>query len=162
MLNRICTYSISDYHRAEEIEIIKKIAKVNGYGKKFIDQMYQHHLRKKQLRELTTLTPASDEQTIKRVAIPFHPPITNKLQSVFKKHRIKMVHSTRGKLGELLGNPKDQIETLQKSGIYQIDCLGCSSSYIRQSRRSITTRFKDHNRNIRKKIILNFQVVPIT
>jgi hypothetical protein len=61
-----------------------------------------------------------------------------------------MVHSTRGKLGELLGNPKDQVDTLQKSGIYQIDCLGCSASYIGQSRRSITTRFNDHRRNIRK------------
>jgi hypothetical protein len=150
MLNRICTYPISDDHRAEEIETIKKIAKVNGYGEKFIDQMYQHHLKKKQLRELTTLTPVSDEQTIKRVAVPFHPPITNKLQGVFKKHQIKMVHSTRGKLGELLGNPKDQVETLQKSGIYKIDCLGCSASYIGQSRRSITTRFNDHHRNIRK------------
>jgi hypothetical protein len=71
MLSRICTYPISDDHRAEEIETIKKIAKVNGYGKKFIDKMYQHHLKKKQLRELITLTPASDEQTIKRVAVPF-------------------------------------------------------------------------------------------
>jgi hypothetical protein len=96
---------------------------------------------------LTTLTPASDEQTIKRVVVPFYPPITNKLQAVFKKHQIKMVRSTRGKLGELLGNPKDQLETLQKSGIYQIDCLGCSASYIGQSRRSITTRFNDHHRN---------------
>jgi hypothetical protein len=112
MLNRICTYPISDDHRAEEIETIKKIARVNGYGKKFIDQMYQHHLKKKLLRELTTLTPASHEQTIKRVAFPFHPPITNKLQDVFKKHQLKMVHSTRGKLGEILGNPKDQVETL--------------------------------------------------
>jgi hypothetical protein len=99
---------------------------------------------------LTTLTPASDELTIKRVAAPFHPPITNKLKAVFKKHQIKMVHSTRGKLGELLGIPKDQVETLQKSGIYQIDCLECSASYIGQSRRSITTRFNGHHRNIRK------------
>jgi predicted acetyltransferase len=71
MLNRICTYPISDDHRAEEIETIQKIAKVNGYGKKFVDQMYQHHLKKKQIRELITLTPASDTQTIKRVAVPF-------------------------------------------------------------------------------------------
>jgi hypothetical protein len=118
------------------------------------------HMKKKQLSELTTLTPASDEQTIKRVAVPFHPPITNKLQALFKKHQIKMVHSTRGKLGELLGNPKDQVETLQKSGIYQIDYLGCSASYVRQSRRKITTRFNDYHRNIRK-IILSFQVLPI-
>jgi hypothetical protein len=61
-----------------------------------------------------------------------------------------MVHSTIVKLGELLGNPKDQVETLQKSGIGQIDCLGCSASYIGQSRRSMTTRFSDHHRNIRK------------
>jgi hypothetical protein len=54
---------------------------------------------------------------------------------------------TRCKLGEFLGNPKDQVETLLKSGISQIDCLGCSASYIVQSRRSITTRFNDHHKN---------------
>jgi hypothetical protein len=69
---------------------------------KFIEQMYQHHLKKKQLRELTTLTPASDEHTIKRVAVPFHPQITDKLQAVFKKHQIKIVHSTRSKLANFL------------------------------------------------------------
>jgi predicted acetyltransferase len=105
MLNRICTYPIPDDHRAKEIETIKKIAKVNGYGKKFIHQMYQHHLKKKQLRELTTLTPASDEQTIKRVTVPFHPPNSNKLQADFKKD-----HSTRGKLG------KDQSRDTPKIG----------------------------------------------
>jgi hypothetical protein len=78
--------------------------------------MYQHHLKKKQLRESTTLTPASDEQTITRVAVPFHSPITNKLQTVFKNHQIKMVHSTRGKLSELLGISKDQSRDTLKNG----------------------------------------------
>jgi hypothetical protein len=83
---------------------------VNGYEKKFIDQMYQHRLKMKQLHELTTLTPVSDEQTIKRVA-------ASRKNGPFNQ---------RQTLGTL-GNPKDQVETLQKSGIYQIDCLGCSA-----------------------------------
>jgi hypothetical protein len=143
MLNRICTYPISDDHRAQEIETIKKIAKVNGYGKKFIDQMYQHHLKKKQLLDLTTLNPASDEQTIKRVA-------------VFKQHQNKMVHSTRGKLGELLGNSKNRASI--KLIVWDVRC---SASYIGQSRRSITTKFNDYHRIIRK-VILSFQVLPLT
>jgi hypothetical protein len=86
MLNRICTYPIFDDHRTEEIETIKNIATVNGNGKKFMDQMYQHHLKKKQLHELTTLTPASDEQTIKRVPVLFHPPITSCFQETSNKN----------------------------------------------------------------------------
>jgi hypothetical protein len=81
---------------------------VNGYVKKFIDQMYQHRLKMK--RELTTLTPVSDEQTIKRIAAS----------------RKNGPFNHRQTLG-ILGNLKDQIETPQKSDIYQIDCLGCSA-----------------------------------
>jgi hypothetical protein len=47
MLSRTCTYPISDDHRAEEIENVKNIAKVNVYKEKFIDNMYRHHLKKK-------------------------------------------------------------------------------------------------------------------
>jgi hypothetical protein len=117
-------------------------------------------VKKKQLRKLTTLTPASDEQTINKVVVPFHPPIANKLQAIFKKHQIKMVHSTRGKLGEHLGNPKDQVdETLQKSIKlivwnvlpYTLDNPDAASQ---QDSTTITETFV--------KIILSFQVLPIT
>jgi hypothetical protein len=61
-----------------------------------------------------------------------------------------LVFEVSKKFVKFLGNPKVQVETLQKSGIYQIDSLGCSASYIGQSRRSIKTRFNDHHKNIRK------------
>jgi hypothetical protein len=68
MLNRACTYPISDDHRAEEVQNIKNIAKVNGYSEKFVDNMYRHHLKKKELRELTTLIPDVDmNQTLKEL-----------------------------------------------------------------------------------------------
>jgi hypothetical protein len=52
---------------------------VNGYGKKFHRPNVPASSEKETVtRILTTLTPASDEQTKKRVSVPFHPPITNK------------------------------------------------------------------------------------
>jgi hypothetical protein len=54
------------------------------------------------------------------------------------------------KFAKFLGNRKVQVETLQKSGIYQIDFLGCSASYIGQSRRGIKRRFNVHHRIIHK------------
>jgi hypothetical protein len=38
---------------------------------------------------------------------------------------------------------------LQKSGIYQVECEGCDSVYIGQTKRSLKTRFGEHHSSIR-------------
>jgi hypothetical protein len=73
--------------------------------------------------------------------------MTNQLQRIFYKHKIKLVYSNRGKLSDSLGNPKDKIDILEKSGIYQIKCQGCDAVNIGRTRRN--ARFKEHLRNIK-------------
>jgi hypothetical protein len=41
-----------------------------------------------------------------------------------------MVYSKKGKLCDFLGNPKDKLESLEKSGNYQIKCEGFNAQYI--------------------------------
>jgi predicted GIY-YIG superfamily endonuclease len=79
----------------------------------------------------------------------FYPPITNKLQNIFRRHKIKLVHENRRKIKELLGNPKDKTDHLDKAGIYEIQCQGCEASYIGQTKRTIRIRFKEHHDHIR-------------
>jgi hypothetical protein len=55
--------------------------------------------------------------------------MTNQLQRIFYKHKIKLVFSNKGKLSNGLGNPKDKIDILEKSGIYQIKCQGCDMQF---------------------------------
>jgi hypothetical protein len=84
-----------------------------------------------------------DDAPTKKLAITFHPAITNKLQRIFWIHQIDLVYSNSGKLKDSLLNPKEKTDMLQKSGIYQVECEGC------QTKRSLNTRFGEHHSSIR-------------
>ena len=62
---------------------------------------------------------------------------------------MQLVFSNNNKLENNICNLKDEIPTLQKSGIYQISCGECDKVYIGQTRRSIHTRFKEHIAHIK-------------
>ncbi|CAG9818791.1 unnamed protein product [Phaedon cochleariae] len=78
------------------------------------------------LRYSTTFQ--ADKKNSRRIPIPYNPKYTKGLDKVFKD----------------LGNPKDKVDTLEKSGIYEISCNDCDKTYIGQTRRPIKTRFKEH------------------
>jgi hypothetical protein len=136
-------------NQQEELKIINNITRINGYDEKFVDRIYQRQKSKAELQALTTLVPSVHNETKKRAAITFFPGITNKLQGIFKRHNIDLVYSNRGKLSDVLGNPKDKCHPLEKSGIYQIACKGCEAKYIGQTKRCTLTRFKEHARHIK-------------
>jgi hypothetical protein len=104
---------MSSENKSEEVRKIKMIARINGYDEKFVDRIYEKHDKKHKLRQLTTLTPHTSDEHLRRAAITFYPRITNKLQNIFKKHNIKIVYSNKGKLCDFLGNPKDKPESLE-------------------------------------------------
>jgi predicted GIY-YIG superfamily endonuclease len=149
MLNRLCYFPMNQENKSEELKNIKQIAKINGYGKTFVDRLNKKHIKKENLRRLTTLTQNRSDESTTRATISFYPGMTNQLQRIFYKHKIKLVFSNKDKLSDGLGNSKDKIDILEKSGIYQIKCQGCDAVYIGQTRRNATTRFKKHFRNIR-------------
>jgi hypothetical protein len=60
-----------------------------------------------------------------------------------------LVYSNKRKLRDILGNPKDKFEVLEKSGVYQVECTGCDAVYIGQTKRCLKTRFKEHYSSIR-------------
>jgi hypothetical protein len=88
-------------------------------------------------------------EDIPRAAITYYLAITNQLQNIFKKHKIMLVQSNKGKISDILGTPKDKSEQLGKSGIYEIKYDGCNAVYIGQRRRRVSVRFGEHFRHIR-------------
>jgi hypothetical protein len=149
MIHRMITTPMSPEDKLTELNQIKQIAKVNGYSAKFIDRIHNKILKKENLRQLTTLKPLSADEKMRRAAISFYPPITNKLQGIFRKNKIDLVFSNKGKLKDILGNPKDKIDPLDKSGIYQVNCDGCDAIYVGQTKRKVAVRFDEHFRSIR-------------
>jgi hypothetical protein len=66
------------------------------------------------------------------------------LQDIFRKNNIKSSYVSNNKLKFLLGNPKDPIEPLEKSGISKVTCPECNSACIGQTRKNLNTHFKEH------------------
>jgi hypothetical protein len=66
------------------------------------------------------------------------------LEKVFKKFNIEIAYDSLGKFRDLLGNLKDKIDEMEKSGIYKILCAICRAFYIGQSKRRIGIRYEDH------------------
>jgi hypothetical protein len=102
----------------------------------------------KKLKSFTWVSQKTSEK-ITRAPFKFNHTITNYLKPVMKQQKIDMVFSSKNKLKDILGNPKDKIEEHQKSGIYRILCQICSKTYFGQSRRAILTRYKEHCSHIK-------------
>jgi hypothetical protein len=68
-------------------------------------EFIKKHLKKDNLRQLTTLAPLTKNEDIPRATLTYYPAITNQLQNIFKKHKIMLVHSNKGKISDILGNP---------------------------------------------------------
>jgi predicted small metal-binding protein len=83
----------------------------------------------------------------KYISTPYYPEITNKLSKVLKKHKIQLItNSNIYKLRNRVQSTKNEVPSLNKSGIYQISCgsRGCNYNYIGQSRWAIKNRFVEH------------------
>jgi hypothetical protein len=61
-----------------------------------------------------------------------------------------LVYYNKGKISDIIhGNPNDECEQLEKSGIYEIKCDGCNAVYIVQTGRYVAVRFGKNFRHIR-------------
>jgi hypothetical protein len=88
MIDRCFTIPMTTDDHLNEVTKIKEIAKLKGYNEKIIDKIYRNREKKERLQQLTTLTPLLKEN-LPRSTISFYPPITNKLQNIFRQHNIE-------------------------------------------------------------------------
>lgn len=146
MINRMCNLPLSAENYTKELEYIRETADINGYNSHIINNMVEKHMKKQKRESLSTMFKIQKDENIKRISFTFAPPLTNTLKHLFKKHKLELTFANNNKLLHKLGSVKDSIPELQKSGCYRIDCAekDCNKLYIGQTKRNITTRFKEH------------------
>jgi len=125
-----------------EKQYIYKIAKINGYGEKFVDKIIYKHKKKLDLARLTTLQRIKNE--MKYISVPYCPTLTKKFKNIFKRNNLKLVTKSKSTLKSIICNYKDVFPNTEKSGIYAEKCKTCDFIYIGQSSRSIITRHNEH------------------
>lgn len=142
LVNRLINFPLNKTRYNTELKYIKQIAIYNGYSDIIIDKLLTKYKHRKEISNISTLTSNKNNKT-KFISLPYDS-VSRSLNKVFNDFDIKISYKSNNTLKNLLGNPKDKIDHLQKSGIYQISCNDCDKVYIGQTRRQITTRFKEH------------------
>ncbi|KAJ8939515.1 hypothetical protein NQ318_022233 [Aromia moschata] len=128
LIHRLLNFPLSKERFEHEKQLIKNIAKSNGYSRTLYN----------------STTFRRDTDNSKFTSLPYKPKFTRGLDTIFKNININLVYNCKNKLQTLLGNPKYKIDNNEKSGIYEISCKYCDQKYIGQTKRSILTRFKEH------------------
>ena len=134
----------------KERNVIYETGKVNGFLKQSIDRIIAKHHRRKQWTDATSLSaPEEDEEQTEALPIiwgrlTFDPGSKQRLFPFTKKHRIRLAHSTH-KMKSFLRSPKVSTPSNEKSGVYMIGCnRPCKEKYIRQTKRRIKDRLREH------------------
>lgn len=144
LIHRLVKFPLTKHRFDKELKLIENIAKYNGFSPKIVHDILRKQKNKVNFAKSTTLSNEPKLNKQKYVKIPFHPTATKGLNKILSKVDLKIAFTSNNTIKINLGNPKDKINTLDKSGIYEINCLDCEKKYIGQTRRSIITRFKEH------------------
>ena len=142
LVHRLLSFPLSQPRFEKERDLIRNIAEYNGFQRTIVDNIIRKQKFKTSVKNCTSLS-SDSQQPFKFVKLPFHTAIKG-LSNVFNKFNFKLAYKSNHSLSNLLGNPKDEIEVNQKSGIYEICCNECNVKYIGQTRRPILTRYKEH------------------
>lgn len=138
-VNRALDTPISIDERKKEINTIKIIARNNGYNEGLIDDIIKNRNRKKKDKP-ETLTGYNK--------ISYIGPITQKIARLLHKFGLQTTMKSVNTIKQAILNNKDKIDTLDKSGVYTIDCEDCNAKYIGQTGRKLKTRIAEHkNKN---------------
>lgn len=142
LIHRLLSFPLTKDRYQKELSLIKDIARYNGYSSEIVASIIRKHKLKKQIHDSTCLLPQRN-QGVKFATLPFHSACKN-LNRIFKEKELQVAFKSSTSLKNVLGNTKDKIESNQKSGIYEINCKNCNQKYVGQTKRSISTRYKEH------------------
>lgn len=144
-IHRLLTLPLSSQNYSKEVNILKNIASNNGYNPTLIDKLIA---KKKEKLMLKQFYPTQNVDPKKYVYTNFIPNITPKINNRLKRYNLKPVSTNKSNLGSLLVNNKERLTTLNKSGVYEVNCTDCNAIYIGQSGRSIKCRISEHRKDI--------------
>ena len=140
----------------QNIEKIKTILNKNSYPKNLINTL----LQKKQCEQNSTKIQTNENETEKQnyCSIRYISGLTNKqnLKNILNNDTIIPAYKPNKTLNTVFTNTKSKIDKLQQNNlVYEIKCLGnneqqCGKVYIGTTKRSLETRIKEHDTDIKK------------
>ncbi|XP_044747082.1 uncharacterized protein LOC123308484 [Coccinella septempunctata] len=148
---RALALPLSSVALGEEIDVIKQIARNNGFSEGSVDRMICRRNRQALERSMyINQLQQSDDEPKQYVSLTFNGTSSHRIAKILRE-RINVMVSFRtvGTVSELLMSNKDRNSPLNNAGVYKLNCT-CGSFYIGRTKRSFDVRFKEHHRCIRQ------------
>lgn len=144
MICRLLSIPLSPENFNHELHTIYTIAQNNGYTISFIDSLLKKMTRSLTLKSIYTpynTTPKNNQYR----RILHIPNISPRISRHLKSLNITPAHYSLNSIrSNILNNKIEDIDILEKSGVYKIKCGDCNHIYVGQSGRSLKTRLKEH------------------
>ncbi|XP_018312914.1 uncharacterized protein [Mycetomoellerius zeteki] len=119
----------------------------NGYNKEEVNRT----INKQRSEIKRTDTQESQEEKKWLSFLPYVKGTTDRIGKILNKHNIRTIFKPPRKIEQILRNPKNQRSPLSSAGVYKIPC-SCGKVYIGETgRRTVNTRMKEHERDVRLK-----------
>lgn len=141
MVYRMCNIPLSDENFEIEKNRIYSIAKLNGYSSEAIDSIIRKHKRQIYMRNVTSLTSVEEK---KRISMVYYGPLHTQISKCFKNVNVCVAAKSTTKIQQLVVSTKDNIQNIEKPGVYRATCPDCGVVYVGQTRREMKVRAKEH------------------
>jgi len=121
---------------------LKRTLLLNGYPKWMIkDKKKKHYNRPPEFRS--------------KVVLPYSADVGETLKRILERHQIRTIFKPIIKLSTVLASGKDAVPDGKRRGVvYEIPCGSCEHRYIGETKRSLSTRLKEHHRDTLPRNIL--------
>lgn len=140
MVYRLLNVPMTNENYNKELRIIEHIASVNGYNSKMIARL----IEKQNKRKKSNLT-NKDQEKVVYACVNYNHRLHNNLNRELQKHGVRLTYKTSNKVSNILCVGNKKLSSLEKCGVYRLNCGECPCLYIGQTGRSFETRYKEHH-----------------
>jgi hypothetical protein len=134
----------SEQNIQEELLFLINVFSENGHSYKQFSDIAKNY------KPFQIKTDNQDIDPKNIIILPWIPKLSLILKREFRKVGIKTVFRFGSSLLNMLCNNKSKLHPHSYPGVYQLDCT-CGASYIGETRKKISTRVNEHEKNVTKR-----------
>ena len=135
---RIC----STQYLEDEIQFLVDVFVENGHDRRMLEKIVE-----------TYRTPRDSSRTITHaniIKIPWIPVLGPKLRKIYRKQGLKVVFTSSSSLKNILCNHKSKLPPNSHPGVYKVDCKCGQIAYVGETKKRISSRIKEHEKDVCK------------
>ena len=140
-------------YQAEEITFLMNVFQENGYDKRELEKLVQE-VKNKQNQGPTEPTTNTDNSTEMKqtITLPWIPIVSPRLKKVYRKAGYKVVFKSGRNLSSIL-TTRNKMKLPENSfpGVYKIPCTCGITPYRGETKKKISTRIGEHEKDTEKK-----------